>query len=580
MASSSPVVLATLGAGVANGYLLWRLSAHRDAPGARWFAATIATQTLWCLAYGGGLLVYDRTLRLGFELLTWVAINWIGVFYVGFALAYTGRRRLLTTTWFRGIVAFAAVSTLLTLTNPVHHLVWTEFEVVGAFDAATVLYDHSPWVVVQWATMAILTASGVVLLLDTVVSYGPLYRRQAAAIAITPVPPALAHTVWVFGLAAPALNLTPVAFLPHVVLDVYALFREDMFEFRPATRRTAERAAIDEVATPVVVLDPDGRVVTLNDAAAATFGVDRRAAQTRPLGTLYDGDPVDPTAGEQDVTVVVDGRRRSFTARPAPLTDDTGAQVGHTVVLQDVTAERQRRQRLDVLNRVLRHNLRNDMTVVTAHADILADALDGDSADSAEAIQAVAGDLAALGEKARQAADTVDGDPAEERVEVAAAARRAADAVRAPHDGDVTVDVPGGLVAVTDPDLLVATLENLAENALEHGGSAVTVRFEGVTDGAATLAVADDGPGIPDHEAAVVASGEESPLEHGSGLGLWVASWAVGSLGGRLEFETPADGGTVARFSLPGVESTPETAGPDADRRPAEADGGPTGVED
>jgi len=573
MAATSPVVLATLGSGVANAYLISRLWGHRDAPGGRWFLATIATQALWCFAYGAGLLVYDPVLRLGFELLTWVAINWIGVFYVGFALAYTGRRRLLSAAWFRAVVAFAALSTLLTLTTPLHGLVWTEFEVVGAFDAATVLYDHSPWVVVQWAAMAVLTASGVVLLLDTVVSYGPLYRKQAAAIAVTPVPPALAHTVWVFGLAVPALNLTPVAFLPHVALDVYALFREDMFEFRPATRRTAERAAIDEVATPVVVLDTDGRVVTLNDAAAATFGVDRRAAQTRPLETLYDGDAVDPSAGEQDVTVVVDGRRRAFVARPAPLTDDTGEQVGHTVVLQDVTAERQRRQRLDVLNRVLRHNLRNDMTVVTAHADILVDALDGDHADSAAAIRAVAGDLADLGEKARRAADTVDGDPAEERVDVAAAARAAADAVRSAHDGGVTVEVPEGLVAATDPDLLAAVLETLLENGLEHGGSAVTVRFEGVTDGAATLAVVDDGPGIPDHEAAVVASGEESALDHGSGLGLWVASWAVGSLGGRLSFETPPDAGTVARFTLPGVVETPAEA-PETAGSPAAAEGG------
>jgi signal transduction histidine kinase len=91
----------------------------------------------------------------------------------------------------------------------------------------------------------------------------------------------------------------------------------------------------------------------------------------------------------------------------------------------------------------------------------------------------------------------------------------------------------------------------LVTNALEHGGSdpAVTVTGERVADGVA-VRVSDDGPGIPVYELDVLDSGAESALEHGSGLGLWIADWGARTLGGDLSFETGEDG-TTATVTLP-----------------------------
>lgn len=577
-------VLGTLGAGAANLLLLRYVWPWREEPGGRWFVVVIGVQTFWCLAYGAALLTFDHALRYALEVAAWLPVNWIGVCFLAFALEYTGRIDLRDALWFRVTVAFEAVSTVVVVTNPLHGLVWTDFAVAPRFGAATAAYTHEPWLYLQFVALFVQSTLGILVLLDTVVSYGPLFRRQAIAIALTPYLPGAAFALWTFQVGAVyPLNLTPITFLPHAMLDVYALFRSDMFEFPPTTRRTGERAAIDDIGTPVVIVDVKGRVVTLNPAAEATFGVGKRAAQTDPLDDLYGDGNVDLSVREQAVGLRTDGARREFDVQVTPLRDAADSHVGYTVTFQDVTAERQRRQRLAVLNRILRHNLRNDLSVVRSYADHVAETVDDEAATEAvEVIDEQSAGLLELGEKARRASEALDGGDDQRVVTLADLVEAVAADLREEHpDGSVAVDVPADLRLASNPRGLELVVRSLLENALEHGGGTVQVVATGRADGgrSALLEVRDDGPGLPDHEREVIEAGEESALAHGSGLGLWLARWGATALGGDVTFETPDDGGTTVRLRLPGVvEETADGVPPGEESPPGEspatADGG------
>lgn len=63
--------------------------------------------------------------------------------------------------------------------------------------------------------------------------------------------------------------------------------------------------------------------------------------------------------------------------------------------------------------------------------------------------------------------------------------------------------------------------------------------------------VRDSGPGIPEHELAVLRSGGETALEHGSGLGLWAVYWGATLLGATIDIETPEAGGTQVAVTFP-----------------------------
>ncbi len=178
----------------------------------------------------------------------------------------------------------------------------------------------------------------------------------------------------------------------------------------------------------------------------------------------------------------------------------------------------------DSINRILRHNVRNELDVIRAHAE------------DAGLAAAVAGvdRLGRLSEETRRVQQLMgqsvtDRTPAELR----------------PLLEDVVADVK----------LCRYAVRHLVENALEHNdvpSPRVEVRGERHESGVRVV-VADDGPGIPDAERAVIEAGEEGPLEHASSLGLWGANWAVQATGGSLSFEDSDLGGTAVVVTLPEV---------------------------
>jgi signal transduction histidine kinase len=100
-------------------------------------------------------------------------------------------------------------------------------------------------------------------------------------------------------------------------------------------------------------------------------------------------------------------------------------------------------------------------------------------------------------------------------------------------------------------DLVVT---NLVENAVEHhDGPAphVAVTVERTDTDCLQVTVADDGPGIPDHELRAIERGDETALEHGSGLGLWMIAWGVERLGGCYEVQDRDPTGTRFVVTVP-----------------------------
>lgn len=243
--------------------------------------------------------------------------------------------------------------------------------------------------------------------------------------------------------------------------------------------------------------------------------------------------------------------------RPQNLTD-TDRSIVETLTSNLATAielvdNREELQLLEaVFDRVLRHNLRNDLTVIKGYANAVAENQEA-SAHAAEIIKHCE-HLERTATNARTMREVVQTREQRRAVDITTAIDDAIElAPDPPATVTMTTDIETTRSVIAHPKLPVA-IGQLIENSVEHGvDDDGEIRVTAVDDGDdVVIAVSDDGPGIPVAELDVIDQHGESELQHSSGVGLWLIDRIVDYSDGMLSFD--ADGGTTARITLRAAE--------------------------
>ncbi|RLM63236.1 PAS domain S-box protein [Halorubrum sp. Atlit-8R] len=245
-----------------------------------------------------------------------------------------------------------------------------------------------------------------------------------------------------------------------------------------------------------------------------------------------------------------DGSWRRFETVIERLFADTGEVV---ITATDVTDARRYEQRLQVLNRVLRHDLKNDTNVIGGYADLLRDHVDEEGDPYLDIIDRKVRTLTHLSDQAREIDVALHSDAGQAEIDLSELVERLCESLSSSFpEATVTVSVPESAVVSAD-ELLESAVRNVLENAVVHNdGDDPRVEATVVADGDRfRLDVADDGPGIPPVERTVFSEARETALEHASGLGLWLVHWIVTESGGDMEIDTREPTGTVVRMWLP-----------------------------
>ena len=332
-------------------------------------------------------------------------------------------------------------------------------------------------------------------------------------------------------------------------------------------------AALESADIGIFVLDPEFTVQWVNETAATYFGLNRAAVIGRDKRRLIESTIrsiferpdrfAETVIGTYDDNSYVEGfechvlageeraerwlLHRSKPIRSGPL---AGGRIEHYTDITELKASQRRleaqRDDLEVLNQVVRHDIRNDLQLVSAYAEMLEPHVDAAGEAHRERIADSAANAIELTESARDLAEVM----LSRQAELTPIAVGEVLVTQITEVGELnpaaTIRTEG---SVPEAEVLANTLfgsviRNLLTNAIQHNRRAEpTVTVSATADEeTVTIRVADDGPGIPDRQKQeLFGKGQKGLDSTGTGIGLYLVETLVDSYGGEVWVEDRAD---------------------------------------
>ncbi len=540
---------------------------NRDIGGALPLGVLLSGVTLWATGKVGELVSSGLSTAVFWANVQYGGVVVVIAMWLLFVLVYTGRSTWVT----RRTVVLLSVEPSLVLfaiwTNGSHGLFRTSMGLVSYGSLSGLTSTPGPVFWIHSAYSYLLLLVGTVLILRLLIRSDHLFRSQAIGLLVAVFSPWIGNGVFLLGAAPPALDTTIIGFSITGTVLVVITVRHRLLDIVPMVREVARDELIESMTDAVLVVDQRDRLVDGNPAAESLLGGEIREVVGRPLDDAFPAlaDVIDGASnGGGTLQTELERREESavqyYDVRVSPIQRGFGTLTGRLISLRDVTDQRQREQQLAVLNRLLRHNFRNEATTIQGNASLLrADVTDPDARRRLETIERTIETMIERNERFSHLTDRLkesDGDVvdlAAEIEELVASKRRRHPEVAITLDCTESAWVDAG-------EVVVSALDELLTNSIKHNDTerprvtiSITSEAQGESD-AVRLRLRDNGPGIPDHEIEPIDKGTETPLEHASGVGLWLATWIVRKVNGSLAF-TETDDGTTVTVQLPASQS-------------------------
>lgn len=335
-------------------------------------------------------------------------------------------------------------------------------------------------------------------------------------------------------------------------LPLSAVWRYDATAdaLRPIAWTEKAEQLFDEIST----FDSEGSLVWRAFKQRQTYVIpDVSESDEAYNGDTPIGSEIVVPLGDFGVMVTGSTRAESFADPERRLVETLAANLETALRLID------RRQELDLLDqvlaRILRHNIRNELNIIQGYASQIVDTADGEIAAQAQKIIKRCYDLETTAEHAREMREIVRSREQRASVSLQQTVEQAVSMVQLENPAaEISLDSRASPLVVAHPDLMTA-IRHLLENSINHhdgsdGHPIVDVRIEAGPE-QATLTIRDNGPGIPRSEIEILDQHGESALEHGSGAGLWIIDRVIQYSGAAIEYERLDDGTLVTiEFTL------------------------------
>lgn len=297
------------------------------------------------------------------QTLFWVQVSYIFIpliplFWIRFALDYSGHYLLLQWKYFWVLCVVPAITTLCAFEPSLQYLLWKtyNFKQVGDNYLIMVVSEHGLWFWVYSGMGYLLLLVGMLLIFKVYIEANNIFRKQSIWILIGTILPVVLNLIYVTH-AIPGLtkDFSPIGYCVAGLCFTIGMIRYQLLDLMPVARATL----VDEIADGVVVLDADDHIVDINPAARKMLALPDSTTIGSGAEELFTGwgkAPFDPTGMNvltEGIEVCVRRDRLDFwfLLRVSPLRDGRGRLTGRLLMIHDITDRNRARQALQEANR-------------------------------------------------------------------------------------------------------------------------------------------------------------------------------------------------------------------------------------
>ncbi|MFW6458663.1 MAG: PAS domain S-box protein [Halodesulfurarchaeum sp.] len=353
--------------------------------------------------------------------------------------------------------------------------------------------------------------------------------------------------------------------LTDTTIDGYVIYSRDITDRKERERKLQRyHYAYESALSGIAITNLDGELTHLNPSFLDLWGYEERGNVIGRQATEMWKHPDKAATVLETVTgqgswegkleaVRADGS--TFMARGAAshLTNSEDNPIGIVASFNDISDLEENQRQLRVMDRVLRHNVNNNMNVIRGFAEIIQAEATDRSEEYAERIIQNSDQLLNIAQKQRKITEFLsDPDPVG-RIDLDPIVDGVLERIRSAYpEASISVERPGSVEAIALKAIGEA-IEELLTNSIIHADPSNPNPTLRVTDREETvqIQVADRNEPIAPIDQQVLEGGEElNKLRHGSGLGLGLIRLIVNHSEGAVSHETSDPRGNLVTITL------------------------------
>lgn len=335
----SPLLVILLLSGVIGLVISVYLIQYRKSRGIIYLSLMQLSTAIWAFFYGLEYSATELELKIFWSKFSYLGIVFAPVFFYFFSLYFAHKQKKLTKTLKYGLLAVATLFIISVATNDFHHLHWQSYSINPEFNTTIYKYGISFWLVFAFNyTLLIFSIANIIPL---IFHFPEDFQHQIILLTSACIFPVIGNVMYVFNVSpVPNFDWTPIFFVFSGIILSYTNLRYGTFELIPFARNQI----LDIMPDGLIIIDNHLRIADINQSFLDLLKQKRDEIIGKTLIEIFPQrrSLIEQLALKEKIAPVelestINGKKKFFDVRIAPLSSPKKSQSGRLIVLRDIT---------------------------------------------------------------------------------------------------------------------------------------------------------------------------------------------------------------------------------------------------